>query len=53
MNEKKMVGRLFCDLQKVFDCVNHKILLTKLEFYGLTGTILKLMKYYLEGRYQK
>jgi hypothetical protein len=28
-------------------------LLTKLEFYGVTGTILKLIKSYLEVRYQK
>jgi hypothetical protein len=29
------------------------ILLTKLEFYAITGTTLKLIKSYLEGRYQK
>jgi hypothetical protein len=29
------------------------ITLTKLEFYGLTGIILKLIKFYLEGRYHK
>jgi hypothetical protein len=34
-------------------CVNQNILLTKLEFYGVTGTTLKLIKSYLEGRYQK
>jgi hypothetical protein len=51
--KKKVVGGIFCNLQKVFDCVNHNILLTKLEFYGITGTILKLMKSYLEGRHQK
>jgi hypothetical protein len=52
-NERKLVGGIFCDLQKVFDCVHHNILLTKLEFYGVTGTTLKLIKSYLEGRYQK
>ena len=47
-----MVGGIFCNLQKAFDCVSH-ILLTKLEFYGITGTSYKLIKSYLEARYQR
>jgi hypothetical protein len=48
-----MFGGLFCDLQKAFDCVNHNILSTKLEFYGIARTPYKLIKFYLERRYQR
>jgi hypothetical protein len=53
MNNKHLVGGIFCDLQKAFDCVSHDILIKKLEFYGITGKFGALIKSYFKGRYQR
>jgi len=53
LDKKNITEGLFCDLHKAFDCVNHNILLDKLEFYGISGTANKLMQSYLESRYQR
>jgi hypothetical protein len=51
MNNKLLVGGTFCDLERVFDCVNHDILLSKLKFYGISDKDLQLYQSYLGNRY--
>ena len=53
VNNIQMVGGIFCDLHKAFDCLNHDILLEKLELCGISGKFYRLIKLYFDGRYQK
>jgi len=51
-DNKLIAFTLFLDLSKAFDCVDHKLLLEKLFYYGVKGTPLKLLASYLDNRFQ-
>lgn len=52
IEEKFFAGCLLIDVKKVFDCVNHSILLKKLKKCGIVNTELRLFQSYLTNRRQ-
>ena len=52
LDNKRLVGGVFIDLQKAFDTVNHTILCDKLIYYGFQGSCQSLLKSFLTNRKQ-
>ena len=52
LDEKKFACGVFVDFQKAFDTVNHDILVSKLDHYGVRETENNWFKSYLTGRSQ-
>ena len=52
IDEGKKAMAVFVDLSKAFDCVDHAILLKKVECYGLRGQCNKILQSYLLNRKQ-
>ena len=53
IEKSNTVLSIFIDFSKAFDTVPHEILLKKLEFYGIRGSINKWFASYLSNRSQK
>jgi hypothetical protein len=53
MNNKQLVGWIFCDLQETLDYHSHNISINNLEFYGITAKFGALIAPYTKGRYQR
>lgn len=52
LNEGEVVATVFCDFSKAFDCVNHSIMLKKLEIYGFRGVAHMWFESYFNDREQ-
>ena len=52
MDANELPLGVYIDLSKAFDSLDHKILLSKLQFYGITGSTLSLLTSYLSNRRQ-
>ena len=50
--ENKYNLGVFIEISKAFDTINHKILLSKLEIFGIKGNMLKWFESYLTNRKQ-
>ena len=50
LDNKNKFGALLTDLSKAFDCINHELLIAKMEAYGFDFVSLKMILSYLTGR---
>ena len=53
VGNSKMFDALLTDLSKDFDCLNHELLIAKLNAHGFSLTALKLVHNYLSNRKQR
>ena len=53
LDKRNIAGALLTDLSKAFDCLNHELLIAKLEAYGFNNSALRFIYDYLKNRMQR
>jgi hypothetical protein len=53
LDKKFKVLGIFLDFKKVFDSVNHELLINKFDFCGIRGNVLNLIKSFILNRSQQ
>ena len=53
LDSKYKAGAMLTDLSKAFDCLDHKLLIAKLNAYGFDKNALTFIHSYLRGRRQR
>ena len=53
MDKGGFAGAILMDLSKAFDCLNHELLIAKLNAYGFSKGALKTIQSYLNSRWQR
>ena len=53
LDKKGAAGSVIMDLSKAFDCLDHELLIAKLEAYGFGRNALKLLHSYVAGHKQR
>ena len=53
LDNKKVAGDVLTDLSKAFDCLNHNLLIAKMEAYGFDNSALSYIYNYLKNRKQR
>ena len=53
LDKKGYAGAVLMDLSKAFDCINHELLIAKLDAYGFSKEANKLVYSYLKNRWQR
>ena len=52
VDDDYIVGGVFMDLSRAFDCIPHDLLIVELDSYGLDRNLLKYINSYLDNRKQ-